>query len=84
MTELVMNDIAKVEEESLIFRENTLATKAVEHFLRLVGMGYLHETLGMCRTYTECNMQYRTSSPLIIISCDVSIKLNIMTMIGIR
>ena len=46
MTDLVMNDIAKVEEESLIFRENTLATKAVEHFLRLVGMGYLHEALG--------------------------------------
>ena len=46
MTELVMDEVAKVEEESLIFRENTIGTKSVEAFLRLVGMKYLHETLG--------------------------------------
>ncbi|XP_039270186.2 uncharacterized protein LOC120344922 isoform X3 [Styela clava] len=46
MTEVVMNDVRNIEEESLIFRENTIATKSVEHFLRLVGMGYLHEALG--------------------------------------
>lgn len=46
MSELVMNDIAHIDDETLIFRENTLATKAVEHFLRLIGIGYLHETLG--------------------------------------
>ena len=41
-----MAEIEKVEEESLIFRENTIATKAVEALLRLVGMEYLHDTLG--------------------------------------
>lgn len=46
MLEIVMCEVSKVEEESLIFRENTIGTKSVEHFLRLVGMVYLHEALG--------------------------------------
>lgn len=46
MTKLVMHEIEKVEEESLIFRENTIGTKSVEAFLRLVGMTYLNKTLG--------------------------------------
>ena len=46
MTEIVMDEVAKVEEESLIFRENTIATKSVEALLRLVGMKYLHDILG--------------------------------------
>nr|CAB3262185.1 uncharacterized protein LOC100178487 [Phallusia mammillata] len=46
MCDIVMGEVEKVEEESLIFRENTIGTKSVEAFLRLVGMKYLHDALG--------------------------------------
>ena len=49
MTNLIMEEVKKVEEESLIFRENTIGTKSVEAFLRLVGMKYLHTTFGEFR-----------------------------------
>ena len=41
-----MSEVEKVEEESLIFRENTIGTKSVEAVLRLVGMKYLQDVLG--------------------------------------
>jgi len=61
MNELVMFEVDKVEDESLIFRENTIGTKSVEAFLRLVGMKYLHEALGELPPPRSCARSVRVA-----------------------
>ncbi|XP_020825020.1 RAS protein activator like-3 isoform X2 [Phascolarctos cinereus] len=47
--------------EALLFRENTLATKAIDEYMKLVGQSYLHETLGgavgrLCASEDGCEV----------------------------
>ncbi|XP_066596014.1 ras GTPase-activating protein raskol isoform X2 [Prorops nasuta] len=46
LADLVMMDIHKIDDERLTFRGNSLATKAMEAYLKLTGDRYLQETLG--------------------------------------
>ncbi|NXY15611.1 NGAP protein, partial [Atrichornis clamosus] len=47
LTDLVAAELDScAENDALIFRQNTLATKSVEEYLKLVGQKYLHRALG--------------------------------------
>lgn len=46
LADIVMMDILRVDDQRLTFRGNSLATKAMEAYLKLTGDKYLQDTLG--------------------------------------
>lgn len=48
LADLVLSEVLKLEDNSLTFRGNSLATKAMESYMKLVGDNYLKQTLSDC------------------------------------
>lgn len=46
LCDIVMSEIDRLDNEHLTFRGNSIATKAMEAYMKLVGERYLHDTLG--------------------------------------
>lgn len=55
LTDIVMGDIEKIDDQHLMFRGNSTATKAIEAYMKLIGEKYLQDTLGeVIKTLTTC------------------------------
>ncbi|XP_044135009.1 RAS protein activator like-3-like [Bufo gargarizans] len=50
-------------QDSVIFRENTILTKAIEEYMKMVGQTYLHETLGPFITRIYASMESHEVDP---------------------
>ncbi|ESO98887.1 hypothetical protein LOTGIDRAFT_114108, partial [Lottia gigantea] len=55
LSDVVMAEIGRLDNEHLTFRGNSMATKAMEAYMKLVGEKYLHDTIGdYVRNLIEC------------------------------
>jgi hypothetical protein len=45
LADIVVDEISSVENDHLTFRGNSIATKAMESYIKLVGQKYLQDTL---------------------------------------
>lgn len=68
LADIVMMDILRVDDQRLTFRGNSLATKAMEAYLKLTGDRYLQETLGDLVAEVLSSQQDCEVDPLKVVS----------------
>lgn len=55
LSDLIMKEVSKLDNDHLMFRGNTLATKAMESFMKLIAVDYLDSTLSdFIKTVLQC------------------------------
>ena len=61
LADIVVDEISSLENEHLTFRGNSIATKAMETYIKLVGQKYLQDTL---RYDMKCSSLYNLTAQI--------------------
>ncbi|CAL1545446.1 unnamed protein product [Lymnaea stagnalis] len=73
LSDIVMEEISRLDDEHLTFRGNSIATKAMEAYMKLVGEKYLKDTLGdfisqMIQSTDDCEVDpTKVSTPQLLV-----------------